>query len=365
MAQVHGSSDPAFNALRDELQQRIGDGRELGAAICVNIDGNNVVDIWGGYANPGKTELWREDTLAIVWSCTKVVSALATLILVDRGLLDLDAPVAGYWPEFAVNGKENIKVSHILTHSAGIPTWSPPIDVETIFDLKKATKLLEQGGPPWWTPGEQTGYHMTNVGHYLGELVRRVTGKSLGQFIADEIASPLNADFGLGVAEKDWPRTAETFTGVPMKAEVAHQPGWRKTEVGAANGYSTARALARIGSIVSLGGAVDGRQYLSPDIIDHMLQERQRGHDLVLGHYLRFGLGVGLPVPQTIPYIPEGRVCFWSGWGGSMFIMDMERKMTISYIMNKMAQGTLGNENAGAYISEIYKVVDALRASSQ
>lgn len=387
MAEVHGSSDPAFSPLRETLRQRIEDGRELGAAICVNIDGKNVLDIWGGYADPAKTKLWNEDTLTVVFSCTKVVTAIAALILVDRDLLDLDAPVAKYWPEFAANGKENIKVSHILSHSTGIPSWSPPIDEETLYDTKKATELLAQGGPPWWTPGEQSGYHMSNQGHFTGELVRRITGKSLTQFIADEIASPLGADFGLGVAEKDWPRTANvapppplsmsslgldpssiavrTFTGIPANPESANEPGFRRTEIGAGNGFSNARALARIGSIVSLGGFVDGKQYLSPSTIDKMLQERVQGHDLVLGHYLRYGLGVGLPVPQALPYIPEGRICFWNGWGGSIFIMDTERKMTITYVMNRMGQGFLGNENTGDYVEEIYKIVDALLESSQ
>lgn len=385
MAEVHGSSDPAFHPLRETLRQRIEDGRELGAAICVNIDGKNVVDIWGGYADPAKSKPWNEDTLTVVFSCTKVVTALAALILVDRGLLDLEAPIAKYWPEFAVNGKENIKVSHILTHSTGIPSWYPPIDQKTFYDTKKATELLAQSGPPWWTPGEQSGYHMSNQGHFIGELVRRITGKSLTQFIADEIATPLNADFSLGVAEKDWPRTAnvvpppplaipdldplsipvKTFTGIPARAESANERGFRTTEVGAANGFSNARALARIGSIVSLGGSVDGKQYLSPSTVDNMLQERLSGHDLVFGHYLRFGLGVGLPVPQTVPYIPEGRICFWCGWGGSIFIMDTDRKMTISYVMNKMGEGGLGNENTGDYVSEIYKIVDALRDSSR
>lgn len=384
MAEVHGSSDPAFDSVRDILQQRIADGREIGAAICVNIDGENVLDIWGGYADPAKTKPWEENTITCVWSCTKVVTALAAVILLDRGLLDVNAPVAKYWPEFGANGKENIKVWHVLSHSSGIPSWEPPIDQETAIDTKKSTELLAQAGPPWWTPGEQPGYHLLNQGHMVGELVRRISGKSLTQFIADEIATPLGADFRLGVDEQDWPRTAEmlpppplqlqgldpkgiiarAFFGFRAPADITNTPGWRGSEFGAANGYSNARALARIGSIVARGGVVDGKRYLSPEAIDQMIQERVSGPDLVLGHQIRFGLGVGRPVLETLPYIPEGQICYWSGWGGSMFIMDLSRKMTIGYVMNKMGQGTVGNENSGAYVEEIFKIADSLRQST-
>lgn len=383
MAQIHGDCDPAFNSVRELLQQRIANGNEIGASLCVNIDGKNVLDIWGGHADAARTKPWDKDTLTVVWSCSKVITSLAALILVDRGLLDPNEKVATYWPEFGVNGKENIKVAHLMSHSSGLPTWDPPIQAQEMYDTKKSTDHLAAQAP-WWTPGEQSGYHLMSQGHLIGEVVRRISGKSLKQFIADEIAAPLGAEFTLGVPERDWPRTADVtpppplpltgldpssvaaraFRGAPLVAEESMTPGFRGAEIGAGNGFSNARALARIGSIVSLNGTVDGKKYLSPRVIDQMLEEQVAGMDLVVFNYLRFGLGVGLPVPQTLPWIPEHRLCFWGGWGGSMIIMDLEKRMTIGYAMNKMGAGTLGNENTEAYVKEIYRVVDALSRPS-
>lgn len=309
-----------------------------------------------------------------------MVCALAAHILIDRGLLDPKEKVSKYWPEFAANGKENVLVSHILSHSSGVSAWEGPITMEEIYDLKKSTDRLAHQAP-WWTPGGHSGYHMANQGHLIGELVRRTSGKSLTQFIADEIAGPMGADFRLGVEEKDWPRTADvipppaislegidpqsvavrTFTCVPMRAEIAMTPGFRKAEVGGANGFSNARALARIGSMVSLGGTVDGKQYLSSKTVKQIFQEQIRGQDLVLPLNMRYGLGVGLPQPQTTPWLPEGRIGFWGGWGGSIIIMDRDRGITISYVMNKMGEGTLGNENTVAYFKAIYEIVNATK----
>lgn len=383
MTETSGYCDPAFNSVRELLQQRVANGKELGASLCVNIDGKNVLDIWDGHADTARSKPWAKDTLTVVWSCSKVVTSLAALMLVDRGLLDVNEKVATYWPEFAANGKENIKVSHVMSHSSGLSSWDPAISWEEVYDTKKSTEWLAKQAP-WWTPGEQSGYHLTNQGHMIGELVRRITGRSLKQFIADEIAGPLGADFRLGVPEQDWPRTAEvvppppvpmdgldpnsvmakSFAGPPVSAEESMTPGFRNAEIGAANGFSNARALARIGSLVSLNGTVDGKQHLSPTVIDRMLQEQIGGVDLVVANYLRFGLGVGLPEPQTLPWIPEGRLCFWGGWGGSIMIMDLDRRMTIAYAMNKMGPGTLGNENTQAYVREIYRILNANSRSS-
>lgn len=383
MAATHGDCDSAFTSVRKLLQERIASGAELGACICVNIDGKNVLDIWGGHADAARTKPWDKDTLTPVWSCSKVVTSLAALILVERGLLDPDEKVATYWPEFAANGKENVKVSHLMSHSSGVPSWDPPMSLAGVYDTQNATARLANQAP-WWTPGEHSGYHLTNQGHMIGELVRRISGKSLKQFIAAEIAAPLGADFTLGVPEKDWPRTADltpppplpmdgldpksvaarAFRGAPVRAEEAMTPGFRNAEIGAANGFSNARALARIGSIVALNGTVDGKQYLSPRVVDRMLEEQVRGNDLVISSYLRFGLGVGLPVPQSLPWIPENRLCFWGGWGGSIIIMDLDKRMTIGYAMNKMGTGTLGNDNTQVYVKEIYRIVDALSRSS-
>lgn len=373
MAEVKGSFDPAFQLVRDLFNTRVTQGEELGASLCVNVDGKNIIDLWGGYADTEKTRLWNEDTLTVVWSTSKVVTALAAAILIDRGQLDPEEKVSKYWPEFAKNGKEGVTVAHVLSHASGVPSWEAPVTLDEIYDTENATRRLAEQAP-WWAPGEGSGYHMMNQGHLVGEIVRRITGRSLKQFIDENIANPLGADFRLGVEEKDWSRTADivpppdfptdgmdpeslmvrAMAGAPVTAQASMTPGFRGAEIGAANGFGNARSLCRIGSVVTLEGAVDGKKYLSPGTVDKMLQEQVSGPDLVLGLPLRFGLGVGLPVPEILPWVRDGRLCFWGGWGGSLIVMDLDRRMTIGYAMNKMGMGTLGNDNSVAYIEAIY-----------
>jgi CubicO group peptidase (beta-lactamase class C family) len=383
MADTHGTCDPAFESVRQLLQKNIASGEELGASLCVKIDGKNVVDIWGGHTDGSKTQPWKEDTITPVWSCSKVVTNLAALILVDRGLLDVNENVAKYWPEFGANGKENVKVAHILSHSSGVSGWEPSFGMtwEDVYDVKSANEKLAAQAP-WHAPGELNAYHLVNQGHLVGELVQRVSGKSLRQFIADEIAKPLDADFDLGRPESDWPRispvvpppdvdasafasldpngvTAKTYMGSPLigAGEKANTHGFWKAEMGGVGGISNARALAQIGSIMSLNGTVGGKQYLSPETIDKALQEQISGPDAVLFFYIRFGLGFALPSPESLPWIPDGRLCFWGGWGGSMIIMDLDRRLTIGYAMNKMQQVAIGNDCSKAYVEEIYQVL--------
>ncbi|KAJ5807336.1 Beta-lactamase-related protein [Penicillium robsamsonii] len=376
MAVIHGACNPAFSRVRDLFQERLTSGEEVGASICVNVNGRNVLDIWGGYTDASKSRSWEKDTLVAVFSSSKVVSALAALTLVDRGLLDVEEKVSKYWPEFAANGKEETKVWHILSHSSGLPQWDKRLPMESIYDTKASTEMLAKQAP-WFKAGEASGYQLVNHGHLIGELVRRISGKSLKQFVADEIAGPLGADFSLGLAEENWPRTADIIPGasqnlpkidpqsvvgkafgnLTFKAEDSQSPGFRGAEIGAVNGFANARALARIGSMVSLKGTVDGKQYLGLKTIDQMIQERVSGVDLVLCMKVKFGLGVGLAVPEITPFIPEGNICFWGGWGGSMLVMDLDRGMTISYTMNKMGPGIMGNENVMAYIDAVYAIM--------
>ncbi|KAJ5496509.1 Beta-lactamase-related protein [Penicillium fimorum] len=359
VAVTSGACDPAFNRVRDLFQERLTSGKEVGVSICINIDGRNVLDIWGGYTDAAKSRSWEKNTLVVVFSSSKLVSALAALMLVDRGLLDVEEKVSKYWPEFAANGKEDTKVWHILSHSSGLPHWDKRLPMESIYDTKASTGMLAEQAP-WFKAGEASGYQLVDHGHLLGELVRRISGKSLKQFVAEEIAGPLGADFSLGLAEANWP----PFSNLTFKAEDSQTPGFRGAEIGAVNGFANARALARIGSMVSLKGTVDGKQYLGLKTIDQMLQERVSGVDLVLFMKVRFGLGVALPMPEVMPFIPEGNICFWGGWGGSMLVMDLDRRMTIAYAMNKMGPGIIGNENVMAYIDAVYATMAGKRPSA-
>lgn len=380
MAQVQGKCDPRFEELRTLLQRFVESGEELGASIAVNHDGQDVVDIWGGYMDEGRTRPWQKDTIVSLWSTTKTVTSLATLMLVDRGLLDVDEKVSKYWPEFATNGKQDVRVRHFLSHTSGVSGWDDRMTIEDVCDFEKATAKLA-GQAPWWTPGTASGYHAWTMGHLLGELVRRTTGRTLKQFVAEEIAGPLDADFQIGAMEKDWSRVANLVPpptpATPPKFEpdsvaartmanpvpdgsFANTAIWRRAELGAANGHGNARAVVRMLSAITLGGEVDGRRLLSPNTINLIFKEQAKGIDLAVGIPIRFGIGYGLTGDgDTIvdDWLPSGRVCFWGGWGGSIIIMDLDRRVTISYVMDKMSNVGLGNVAAKTYVKAIYRAL--------
>lgn len=375
---VHGHHDDRFDRLHDQLAANIENGEELGAAVAVDLDGETLVDLWGGHADVARTVPWEQDTIVNVWSTTKEVTALAVLTLVERGLVDLDETVTTYWPEFAKNGKEDVLVRHVMAHTSGVSGWDQPFVVTDMYDWEESTtRLAEQA--PWWEPGTASGYHAMNQGHLLGEIVRRVTGRTLKQYVRDEIAGPLGVDLQIGAGPADDDRIAEivpppplaidpsqidlespmarTFMGPVADASAANTIAWRRADLGALNGHTNARALVRTFSVISRGGEVDGVRLLSGATIDRIFEEQARGVDLVLGVPLRFGIGFALPEPATVPYIPDERICFWGGWGGSLTIMVPERGLTISYVMNKMAPGIIGSDRAAGYVTEI---LDAL-----
>lgn len=375
MADLQGTCAPRFDAVRETLQRNIDSGEELGASLVLDIDGERVIDLWGGFRDQARTVPWDEHTITNVWSATKTVTSLAALMLVDRGELDVHAPVAKYWPEFGAHGKQDVEVRHLLAHTSGVSGLEQPAAVEDLYDRDTVTARYAAQAP-WWTPGTASGYHAANYGHLIGELVRRITGSSLKQFVAEQIAAPLDADFQIGAAEAEWDRiapvvppppsafelppdspAAKTFSGPPMSAEYANTADWRRADIGGLNGHGNARSLARILSVVARGGEVDGVRLLRPQTIDLIFDEQARGVDLVLGIPLRWGIGFGLPQLDTLPWIPDERICFWGGWGGSMIVMDLGRRMTISYMMNRMAPGIIGSDRSAAYGRAIYDVV--------
>ncbi len=378
MAEVSGTCDARFAPVRDALAEQLAK-EELGASIVLDVDGETVVDIWGGWRDTERRTPWAEDTITNVWSTTKTVTNLAALMLIDRGLLDAYAPVADHWPEFAANGKAQIELRHILSHTSGVSGWDAPFEVPDMYDWETSTQRLAAQAP-WWEPGTASGYHANNQGHLVGELVRRVTGVRLKQFVAEQIAGPLGADFQIGAAERDWPRIApvvpppplpidlaslppespmfKTFTGPVADAGNANTPGWRRADMGALNGHANARSVARIIKALALGGAVNGTRLLSPDTIDLIFDEQSHGTDLVLGVPLRFGIGYALPETETVPYVPQGRCCYWGGWGGSIVLADLDRRVTLAYMMNNMAPGIIGSDRSEAYVRSAYACLD-------
>lgn len=376
---VQGTSEASFSGLRDLLGKHISEGDEVGASIVVNIDGQNVVDVWGGYFDKSGTRIWDKDTIVNVFSTTKTITSLAALILIDRGLISPYEKVATYWPAFAVNGKQDIEIRHIISHTSGVPGWEQPVTLNDVCNFDKAVSLLASQ-PPWWTPGTASGYHSFTHGFLIGQVIRKVTGRTLKDFIRDEIAKPLDADFQLGVVDSDlhrvsdlipWAAVLDNDSNVDpdyIAARVRNNPKftpdmanttmWRQAELGASNGHGNARSIAKILSTISLGGCVDGKRLLKPATIDLIFQEMSNGIDLVTNMPVRFGIGYGITGEGVVPsWLPKGRICFWSGLGGSVAIMDLDRKMTIVYVMNKLYPVGLGSDLTIEYVKEIYRAV--------
>ena len=371
-ATVHGTLDPRFAAMADILVANIDSGEDCGASVAVMLEGELVVDIWGGFADEARTTPWERDTITNVWSSTKTVMALCALVLVDRGQLDLDAPVAAYWPEFAAHGKQGVLVRHLLSHTSGVSGWDQPVEVADLYDWEKSTSMLAAQAP-WWMPGEGSGYHALNQGHLVGEVVRRITGKKLGEFLATEIAGPLGADFHIGLAPSEFGRVAKvlpppplpfdlaaldpemvvvkTFTGPAPSAETSWTPEWRAADIGAANGHGNARSISLLQSIVSNGGVANGTRFLRPETIEQIFRVQADGVDQVVGVPVRFGIGYALP-NESVPHLPEDRrICYWGGWGGSSIVNVLDRRMTVAYMMNRMAPGLLGDERGASLVS--------------
>ena len=331
--------------------------------------------MWAGWADVERTQPWEHDTITNVWSTTKTMTALTALLLVDRGELDVDAPVAEYWPEFAQNGKEGVLVRHLMSHTAGLPGWDPPLTIEEVCDWETATSALARQAP-WWEPGTASGYHALSQGQLVGEVIRRVSGVTVGTLFAKEIAGPLGADFSIGVDPMHFDRianviappdltlvshgepateiAARVYRSVPeLTAQIAWTEQWRRSEQPAANGHGNARSVATIQAVVSNGGSSGGVQILSKSPEEIIFREQCNGTDLVLGMPLRHGIGYGLP-SAGIPF-PSQRTCFCGGWGGSIVINDFENRMTVAYVMNRMGDGTTGDMRGASVIAAAYQ----------
>ena len=361
MAGIQGRCDERFAAVKQVLSTNLDSGADLGASVAVFVDGEPVVDIWGGWTDEARTTAWAEDTIVNVWSTTKTMTALCALILADAGEIDFDAPVAAYWPEFAAAGKDDVRVRHLMSHTAGLSGWAEPVTAEDLYDWDKVTSLLA-AQEPWWQPGTASGYHAVTQGYLVGEVVRRVTGQSLGQFFAKEVAGPLGADFHIGLDASNDGRVAtlvpppsladqmgalpddsvvrRTFSNPVVDARLTEQRAWRAAEIPAANGHGNARSVAAVQSVLAGGGEARGVRLLSEAGCNRVFEEQANGTDLVLGVPIRFGMGYGLG-SELMPLGP--RTCFWGGWGGSIIVVDLDVRVAVSYVMNRMDAGLVGD----------------------
>ncbi|MFJ6122826.1 serine hydrolase domain-containing protein [Streptomyces sp. NPDC092129] len=337
MTELNGTVSPSFEPVRDAVEDQLRSGAEVGLSLVVDVDGQQVVDLWGGHRDAARTQPWQRDTITNVWSITKTVTSLAALLLVDAGELDVYAPVARYWPEFAANGKQGVEVRHLLSHTSGVSGLDHPARLEDLYDVRAAAARMASQ-KPWWEPGTASGYHVLNYGHLVGELVHRLTGQSLRDFVQQHIVQPSGADFQIGLRGVDVERVADviastldfdpstldhdtvayrTFTGPSFEASAANTPAWRAADLGAANGHGNALAIAEILAPLARAGASAHGQLLKPDTIGLIFNEQSNGADLVNGLHLRWGIGYALPDRRSLSWIPDGRIAFWGGWGGS------------------------------------------------
>lgn len=374
MTEIHGHVDDRFAPIQELFASNFQEQGDVGASFAVSLEGEMVVDIWGGHRDAAATEPWEQDTIVNVYSTTKTMAALCALILADRGEIDLYAPVARYWPEFAQNGKEHVEVRHFMSHTAGLSGIDEPIKGDALYDWDFVVDALARQAP-WWEVGAASGYHALTQGHLIGEVVRRVTGKTLGQFFADEVAAPLDADFHIGTAEAHWPRIGElirppndlatqtegdkdsiaarTFRNPQIDARASSTPGWRLAEIPAANGHGNARAVVRAQTAMANDGKAFGVQLLSKAGAERIFDEQINGKDLVLGVPMRFGMGYGLN-SDVVPLGPNEKIAYWGGWGGSTIVVDQDARLCVSYVMNKMFPGVLGDTRGFNLLQAVY-----------
>lgn len=370
--EVSGFCDTRFDRVRAAFEDNFATLGDVGASFALTVDGEYAIDMWAGNRDAGGTRDWQKDTIINVYSSTKTMMALCALLLADRGELDVEQKVSHYWPEFAQNGKEAICVKHFLSHSSGLSGMTEPTAGDDFYDWDlMCGRLAAQA--PWWEPGKHSGYHAITQGYLVGEVVRRITGRTLGTFFREEFAEPLSADFHIGVDPTHFGRIAEliaptsapgaglpadsvaarTFGNAMIEVAASTTEAWRRAEIPAANGHGNARSIVRAQSLLANGGTAFGKQIMTPEGCRRALEVQVIGDDLVLGVPARFGLGYGLSGPET-PISPNANTCFWGGWGGSTVVVDQDAHLCFSYVMNKMDDGVTGDKRGGNLAAAVY-----------
>jgi CubicO group peptidase (beta-lactamase class C family) len=384
--EVDGKCDARFERMREAFIQNFVSRGDVGAAVAVTIDGKMAVDLWGGHADKARTRPWRHDTIVNVYSATKGVAATCLNRLVDQGRVDLDAPVATYWPEFAQAGKETIPVRWLLSHRAGLPAVRKTLPSDALLNWEMMTTALAEQAP-WWEPGTRHGYHALTFGYLVGEVVRRVSGGSLGQYCREEVSGPLAIDFHVGLDARDDARCAEVIAAPPplagesnplndavasdpeslaakalnnptgaLRLSMINSAAWRRAEIPAANGHTNARALARFYGALACGGELDGVRILSPAQVERCYAEEANGIDTVLSVPMRFGLGYRLTQPAA-PYGPNPHTFGHTGAGGSLGFADPDARIGFAYTMNQMGSQILLDSRVSVLLDALYSAV--------
>ncbi len=384
---IHGECAARFGRVREAFEENFRTRREVGAAVAVMHEGELVVDLWAGWADQARTRAWERDTIVNVYSCTKAMAALCAHQLVERGRLDLDTPVAEYWPEFAQRGKQHIPVRWLLSHRAGLPAVRETLPEAALYDWTQMTEALA-AEEPWWEPGTAHGYHAVTFGWLVGEVVRRIDGRSLGTYFREEIAAPLGLDFHIGLADCEHHRCGElsdlalagvdeldadaiglaqvilsdpgsmaarAFMNPPSMAYGVNNAAWRRAEIPGANGHGGARDLARVYGALANGGDLAGVHVLAPEAIARLRTEESHGPDLVLQIPTRFGLGVMLPQDRLhARFGPNPRAFGHPGAGGALGCGDPEAGIGFGYTPNRLGPHILLDPRATALLEAVY-----------
>lgn len=370
--EIQGHCEKGFEPVRDAFAANFSEHGEIGASVCVVQNGKTVVDLWAGHADGSRTKPWQRNTLANVWSTTKGMGALVCGMLVERGAMSYGDKVSAYWPEFAAEGKGDITIGQMLSHQAGLCGPSVPTTSEEMCNHElMAERLAAQA--PLWEPGSRSGYHALTVGILAGEIVRRVSGKTIGTFFREEVAEPFGVDFHIGLPASEDGRVAEMIAakkpgsidpaalnpsqmvalGNPApNATVPNERFWRRAELSSANGQGCASAVARIYGALAGDGKIDGKPLVKPDTIRAMTALQIEGHDEVLAMPARWGAGYILNVGGL--YGPNDDAFGHSGWGGSFGMADPKTGLGISYVMNQMGPELAGDARANAIIAAAY-----------
>ncbi len=347
MTEVHGAVEPGFEAVRATFERGFEKG-ELGAAVCAYVDGRKVVDLWGGWADAARTREWQRDTLGCTFSATKGMTATCAHRLIERGLLDLDAPVATYWPEFAQAGKSEITLRMVLSHQAGLPWATARFPAEKRFDWPTITDALARSAPVW-EPGSRSEYHGGTFGYLVGETLRRVDGRTLDTFFREEIARPLGADF-MFRPEADQAHRCAEMTGPADMVGVSNTGAWRSAADGSATSFTTADGLARVYAALARGGELNGVRVLEPETIDAAIQEQPLAHGD--GSTGDFGLGYQL-LWKVYPGLPT-RTFGHTGMGGCIGLADPNSRLGFGFVMNQM-----GSNAAAHLLGALYRALGA------
>ncbi|MEM8705281.1 MAG: serine hydrolase domain-containing protein [Actinomycetota bacterium] len=357
---IHGEADPRFEPVRAALATNFDEDEELGASAAVIHRGRLVCDVWGGAASVDGSRPWRDDTIVNLWSTTKTVAALVVLTLHEQGVLSVDDPIARYWPEFAAEGKDEVRIRHALSHLAGLHEFRPVIDHETMFDWDTCCARLA-AQPLIDPPGQRFAYHAFTQGFLLGEVVRRLTGQTMGDWLRGELTEPHGIDFHLGTPAAVWPRVAESDHAAmpasndgPDRVADVNTDRWRLAEFPSSNGHGNARSVAQLLSLLTRTPAID-RAPVGEEVLALVREVQWDGPDPVTGSDIRMGVGFGHSSP-SMPLGVNDDTVWWAGLGGSMAVVDLEQDLVVTYAMNRLFPST-------EHVMRSIRVVHAAHAS--